>query len=103
MSMYLNAILGLMFVIGLIMILGFVLNKYAPKLDSIKNAKNQSKNLKIIESIRIDSKRKIILFSCHQKNFLLMTGDKDFIISENITIDSSISQNNQNQDEKTLL
>ncbi|MGD9637708.1 MAG: flagellar biosynthetic protein FliO [Alphaproteobacteria bacterium] len=100
MIMYLNAFLALVFVLGLIMLLGFVLKKFNLPLDSVKNLKSAKKHLKIIETMRIDNKRKILLLKCQDKNFLILAGEKDLLLSDNINIPEELFEPNQSQNEK---
>ena len=83
---YLNALLGLSFVLGMIMLLGLVMKKAGLQFDNYQKLKQQNGNLKMIETLRIDTKRRLLLFACNNKNFLVLTGDKDILLSDDLEL-----------------
>ena len=83
---YLNALLGLSFVLGMIMLLGLVMKKAVLQFDNYQKLKQQNGNLKMIETLRIDTKRRLLLFTCNNKNFLVLTGDKDILLSDDLEL-----------------
>ncbi len=57
-------------VIALIFLLRFVIGYIQPRLGK----RHQSSQLGLVETLALDSKRRLILFRCHGRNGLILTG-----------------------------
>jgi flagellar protein FliO/FliZ len=82
--MYLNSFLALIFVLGIILFLAWLVKKF----DIYNNQNNNdSKNrISILQSIRIDPKRRIMLIKRDGIEHLIMVGGQtDIVIEKNIT------------------
>ena len=85
---YLKFFFALLFVIGLIGAFALIAKKFG--MGNFNTARRgNSTRLFIIESLQLDSKRKLVLVRCDEKdNLLLIGGATDLLIKDNIPIDS---------------
>ena len=80
---YLHSLLALIFIIGMIFMLGWAGRKF--ELTGIKRqALDDKHSIKIIDRLRIDQKRSILWFCAGDKSFLVLTGDKDTLLSTDL-------------------
>lgn len=83
---YMTSFLGLIFVIGLIFILLWLLkyiSENAQKCKLFENL-NKDKRLKIIEAKRLDSKNTLMIIKQDDNEHLIITGNNNIIIEKNI-------------------
>lgn len=80
---YLQALLALLFVIGLITLISVVMRKFS--LDSLlvkKDGEVKKKNLAIVEILPLDTKRRLVLVKNGNKKHLLLLGINGDVVVE---------------------
>ena len=79
-----KAFLALLFVVGLIGLLAGLARKYRLP-EKLSGAGVRSGRLRIVESLYLDSKRRIVLLEHDKVQHLLLLGEHDTVIETNIT------------------
>lgn len=75
----LNALLGLVFVVGLVFMTGWVLKKFGTPLSG-SPAGTRKKRLSVVEFRRIDPKNTLLLVACDSKEYLIATGESTVLL-----------------------
>lgn len=70
----LSAFLGLVFVIGLVFLTGWILKKFGAPTAGLPGGVKK-KRLSVIEFRRIDPKNTLMLVACDAKEYLIATGE----------------------------
>ena len=92
----LNALTGLVFVIGLIFMTGWILKKFGT-VQAGMPAGAKKKRLSVIEYRRIDPKNTLLLVACDSKEYLIATGESTVLI-DSFPIKADPQQNEQASD-----
>jgi flagellar biogenesis protein FliO len=84
-TMYLNSFLALLFILGLIMLLGWFVKKF--NLYGMENVKGEQSRLSISSVIRVDPKRRLVLVKRDDvEHLLLVGGEADLLVESNILV-----------------
>ena len=76
---FLSAVMGLVFVLGLILLLSWLLKRFgSPILSGRLEQKKQ--RISLLEARQIDPKNRLILFRCGGREYLLATGETNMLI-----------------------
>ncbi len=76
---FLSAVMGLIFVLGLILLLSWLLKRFgSPILSGRLEQKKQ--RISLLEARQIDPKNRLVLFRCGNKEYLLATGETNMLI-----------------------
>ena len=76
---FLSAVMGLVFVLGLILLLSWLLKRFgSPVLSGCSDSKK--KQITLLEARPIDPKNRLVLFRCRDKEYLMTTGESNMLI-----------------------
>lgn len=76
---FLVALSGLVFVIGLVFLTGWILKKFGAPNAGLP-AGDRKKRLSVIEFRRIDPKNTLLLVACDSKEYLIVTGETTVLL-----------------------
>ncbi|CAA6604205.1 Flagellar assembly protein FliO, putative (fragment) [Rhodospirillaceae bacterium LM-1] len=71
---YIRYLLALLFVVGLIMAIGYAARRFGMGLNVAPRFKGQSKRLSIVEMAPLDAKRRLVLIKRDQTEHLILLG-----------------------------
>ncbi|MBR7158176.1 MAG: flagellar biosynthetic protein FliO [Alphaproteobacteria bacterium] len=80
--LYLNAFLSLLAIIGLILFLAWLVRRFG--LGAMAPKATQQKRLRVVAALGIDSKRRLMLVSCDDKEHLLLVGGNTDLLIESM-------------------
>ena len=87
---FIRVIIALSLVIGLMGALAFVLKKMGLATDTLVKTGDKQR-LKIIESLPLDARRRLIIVQCDDKEHLIVLGNNtETIVDKNISPTSSV-------------
>lgn len=83
----LRALLALVFVLGLILSLGFLIRRHGWKMGLPTPKKSNQKRLSLVELMVLDNKNKLVLIRRDDTEHLIMIGaEQSHVIERNITL-----------------
>ncbi len=80
--LYINALLALLAIIGVILFLAWLVKRFG--LGPITPNATQQKRIALIAALGIDSKRRILLVRCDDKEHLLLVGGNTDLLIESM-------------------
>ena len=75
-SSIVSAVAALAFVVGAIILVG----RAARSAESFRRAGRSSGHLTVVESLSLDTRRRLLLVCCDGRNVLLLTGQNDQVV-----------------------
>lgn len=82
--LYINSLLALMFIVGIIMLMGWVARRYG--LDSGALANLKQRRLSIVESLPVAGKRRLMVLKRDDKEYLVLVGgEHDLLLDSDFT------------------
>ena len=82
MGQYVQAVLALGFVLGLIGLLSYILRKFSAESFLVKKGTDTKKSLNIVEILPLDSKRRMVIIQRDNKKHLLLLGMGNDVVVE---------------------
>ena len=86
---FLSALLGLIFVLGIIFLIACLVKRFGSRFIAGMPAPLKNKNIDILELRIVDPKNRLVLFRCRDKEYLILTGET------NCVVDSFATRENQ--------
>ena len=83
-TVYLNAVLYLIAIIGVILLLAWLVRKFG--LGAVTPNAREQKRLKVVASVGIDAKRRLAIVKCDDKEYLLLVGGNTDILVDILDI-----------------
>ena len=82
---YLRFVLALIFVLGLIVFVGWLARRFSPGRGLFSSIKNRERRLAVLETLPLDSRRRLVLIRRDGKQHLLLIGGQtDMMIEQGI-------------------
>ena len=82
---YMRFALALIFVLGLILCVGWVARRYAPGSMAFRSLRGKERRLAILESLPLDNRRRLVLIRRDGKQHLLLIGGStDMVIEQGV-------------------
>ena len=88
---FLSALLGLIFVLGIIFLLAYLFKRFGQNLIAGIPHTAKKPEINILDIRVIDPKNRLVLFHCRNKDYLVLTGET------NCVVDSFDIQENQEE------
>ena len=79
---YLKFVLALAFVLGLIGLLALLLRRYGPGAVTVPRRRGQGRRLRIVEVAAVDTRRRLGLVRCDDREHLLLLGANSELLIE---------------------
>ena len=76
---FLSAVMGLIFVLGLILLLSWLLKRFGSPVLSGRLEQKKTQ-ITLLEARQIDPKNRLVLLRCRGKEYLLATGESNMLI-----------------------
>ena len=77
---FLSALLGLVFVLGVIFFIAYLFKRFGSHFIAGMPAPLKNKEIDILELRIVDPKNRLVLFRCRDKEYLVMTGETNCVV-----------------------
>ena len=89
---FLSALLGLIFVLGVIFLITYLFKRFGQKLIAGMPYVPKEPKMTILDIRVVDPKNRLVLFRCRDKEYLVLTGET------NCVVDSFAAENRETSD-----
>ena len=86
---FLSALLGLIFVLGIIFLVAYLFKRFGSHLIAGMPVNKKTPEINILDIRVVDPKNRLVLFRCRNKDYLALTGET------NCVVDTFVVQENQ--------
>ena len=77
---FLSALLGLIFVLGIIFLISYLFKRFGANFISGLPHTNKKAEINILDIRVVDPKNRLVLFRCQDKDYLILTGETNCVV-----------------------
>ena len=77
---FLSALLGLIFVLGIIFFISYLFKRFGSHLITGMTPANKKSEINLLDIRIVDPKNRLVLFRCRNKDYLVLTGETNCVV-----------------------